>query len=64
MRCCDSREPVETETSEAGPMSFCSTARGWEAGCGLYIWKIPKLHSRLAGIQEVVPELCLLTKTA
>ena len=43
MRCCDSEEPVETETSEAGPMSFCCMAADWEAACELYIWKIPKL---------------------
>lgn len=42
-RCCDNGEPVETETSEAGPMSFCCMAADWEAACELYVWKIPKL---------------------
>lgn len=53
MRCCDSGEPVEAETSETGlvaSMGFCFKATGWETACGLYIWKIPKhLHTRLRG---------------
>lgn len=56
MRCCDDGEPVEAETSEAGPVSslgFCSMTVGWEAACRLY--RLAKhLHIRLAGIQGIM----------
>lgn len=50
MSCYDSGESVETETSEARLMAFCSVV----TACGLYIWRISKLYSRLADIQEVM----------
>lgn len=63
MTCCDDREPVKAEASEVGPVSslgFCSMTVGWEAACGLYIWRIAKhLHIRFVGIQGTMPFLNL-----
>ena len=43
-RCCDNGgEPVETETSEAGPLSSCCMAADWEAACELCVWNIQTL---------------------